>query len=184
MLHRDIKARNILLTGSGEVKLVDFGFGATLETRLGKTDGTVGSACWMAPEIISSRRKREKYDNRVDVWSLGITAIELGDGKPPFESMHPTRALFQIVTNPPPTLYRTCNWSENYIDFIDEYVPIFVWLLKTTQFQMFGQKPRTSPLRYRTFGPPVFATNPREQLPRIYLNLVPLIFVTSFLANP
>ena len=67
------------------------------------------------------------YGIRADVWSLGITAIELGDGKPPFLDMHPTRAMFQILRNPPPTLYRPSNWGTNYNDFIAEYA---LWTLK------------------------------------------------------
>lgn len=77
----------------------------------------------MAPEVVASKGNRTNsgYDSRVDVWAIGITAIELADGKAPFQDMHPTRALFQIVRNPPPTLYRPTNWSENFNDFISEY---------------------------------------------------------------
>jgi myosin-3 len=119
-VHRDINARNILLTKEGEVKLVDFGLSWSLSGPLDGTDGCLGSPCWMAPEVITSRRTRQNYGNRADVWALGVTTIELGDGRAPYESMHPTRALFQIVTNPPPTLCRPFNWSENYVDFINE----------------------------------------------------------------
>jgi len=78
----------------------------------------------MAPEVIGDKGNMMDigYDSRADVWAIGITAIELADGKAPFEDMHPTRALFQIVRNPPPTLYRPTNWSENLNDFIMEYV--------------------------------------------------------------
>lgn len=75
----------------------------------------------MAPESIQASNGDEiSYDNRYDVWSLGMTAIELGDGKTPFKDMHPTRILFHVVRNPPPTLYRTTNWSETFNDFIAE----------------------------------------------------------------
>lgn len=75
----------------------------------------------MAPEVVLTKQENvEGYGIRADVWSLGITAIELGDGKAPFQHMHPSRALFQISRNPPPTLYRPANWSETYNDFIDE----------------------------------------------------------------
>lgn len=121
-MHRDVKARNILLTGEGEVKLGDFGFSQSQEKISEAAETCVGSPSWMAPEIIVSNRNNEKYDSRVDVWALGITAIELGDGEAPYASMHPTRVLFQIVTNPPPVLGRPYNWSENYSDFINESV--------------------------------------------------------------
>ena len=74
---------------------------------------------FMAPEIISAK-KTGSYDNRSDVWALGITAIEIADGKDPFSDMHPTRAMFQILRNPPPTLYRSSLWSQNFNDFISE----------------------------------------------------------------
>ncbi|XP_064213013.1 neither inactivation nor afterpotential protein C isoform X2 [Tribolium castaneum] len=119
-IHRDIRGSNILLTNNGDVKLGDFGFSCFLNDVLGGTNDCVGSPCWMAPEVVTCKRTKRNYGNRVDVWSLGITAIELGDGTAPYQSMPPSRILFQIVTNPPPTLYRKFNWSENYIDFINE----------------------------------------------------------------
>lgn len=73
----------------------------------------------MAPEVISCT-KTGPYENRADVWALGITAIEFADGKAPFADMHPTRAMFQILRNPPPTLYRQSSWSQNFNDFIAE----------------------------------------------------------------
>lgn len=74
---------------------------------------------FMAPEVISCT-KTGPYENRADVWALGITAIELADAKDPFADMHPTRAMFQILRNPPPTLYRQSTWSQNFNDFIAE----------------------------------------------------------------
>uniref|UniRef100_A0A0A9Z196 Neither inactivation nor afterpotential protein C n=1 Tax=Lygus hesperus TaxID=30085 RepID=A0A0A9Z196_LYGHE len=120
VIHRDVKASNILLTKNGEVKLVDFGLARELSSTMGKRQTCLGSPCWMAPEVVTSKGTKGSYDNRADVWALGITAIELGDGKAPFQDMHPTRALFQIVRNPPPTLYRPANWTQNYNDFISE----------------------------------------------------------------
>ncbi|XP_044266503.1 neither inactivation nor afterpotential protein C isoform X2 [Tribolium madens] len=119
-IHRDIRGKNILLTKNGDVKLADFGFSCFLNDVLDGTNECLGSPCWLAPEVITCKRTKKKYGNRVDVWSLGITAIELGDGAAPYHSMPPSRILFQIITNPPPTLYRKFNWSENYIDFINE----------------------------------------------------------------
>lgn len=124
VIHRDIRGNNIVLTKEGEVKLVDFGLSRTLKNELEKRHTCIGSPCWMAPEIASGKDSGTDsgYDSRVDVWAIGITAIELADGKAPFEDMHPTRALFQIVRNPPPTLYRPANWSQNLNDFISECV--------------------------------------------------------------
>ncbi|XP_074025631.1 STKc_myosinIII_N_like and MYSc_Myo21 domain-containing protein ninaC isoform X2 [Leptinotarsa decemlineata] len=124
VIHRDIKGSNILLTREGEVKLCDFGLSKKRKSHDEKLSASLGSPSWMAPEVINASKVTNEagdgYDSRADVWSIGITAIELGDGKAPFEEMHPTRALFQIVTNPPPTLKKVSNWSENYHDFISE----------------------------------------------------------------
>lgn len=123
VIHRDVRGNNILLTKDGEVKLVDFGLCRRLSSTLGKSSTCIGSPCWMAPEVVASSRNNDDddgYGNRADVWAIGITTIELGDGKAPFEDMHPTRALFQIVRNPPPTFYRPANWGETINDFINE----------------------------------------------------------------
>ena len=73
----------------------------------------------MAPEVIACEQQMEyDYDSRCDVWSLGITAIELADGEPPLSELHPMRALFKIPRNPPPTLRKPVNWSDSYNDFI------------------------------------------------------------------
>lgn len=122
-VHRDVRGSNILLTSEGEVKLCDFGLTKSLGSTFGKRSTCIGSPCWMAPEMFvaaPTKKNEEMYGSRVDVWALGITAIELGDGVAPFLDMHPTRAMFQIVRNPPPTLYRPANWSQNFNDFIAE----------------------------------------------------------------
>lgn len=123
-VHRDVRGSNILLTGNGEVKLCDFGLTKSTGSASGKRSTCIGSPCWMAPEMFgtSTKKNEELYSNRIDVWAMGITAIEIGDGNAPFQNMHPTRAMFQIVRNPPPTLYRPANWSQNYNDFIAESV--------------------------------------------------------------
>lgn len=121
IIHRDIRGNNILLTGNGEVKLCDFGLARDIRTTMGKRHTCIGSPYWMAPEVVKgSSTEDSAYGSRADVWSMGITAIELGDGKAPFIEMHPTRVMFQIVRNPPPTLYRPANWTQNYNDFIAE----------------------------------------------------------------
>ncbi|XP_015610405.1 neither inactivation nor afterpotential protein C isoform X2 [Cephus cinctus] len=121
VIHRDIRGSNILLTKEGEIKLVDFGLSRMIKGEMGKRKTCIGSPCWMAPEVVTSKNDPETgYGSRADVWAIGITAIELADGKPPFQDMHPTRALFQILRNPPPGLYRPANWSQNFNDFISE----------------------------------------------------------------
>lgn len=122
-VHRDVQGSNILLTAEGEVKVCDFGLTAPTGSTMGKRGTCIGSPNFMAPEMFgnsSSRRNDELHGTRADVWAIGITAIELGDGAAPFADMHPTRAMFQIVRNPPPTLYRPANWTQNYNDFIAE----------------------------------------------------------------
>lgn len=117
-MHRDIRASNVLLTNDGEIKLTDFGLSRILESTFGKTNSYLGAPGWMAPEIINT--EIEGYDNRTDVWSLGILALELANGKSPYEGMHPTRIIFQTVRNPPPTLDIPANWSEIFKDFTSE----------------------------------------------------------------
>lgn len=125
VLHRDIRASNIMLTKEGEIKLVDFGLCRVIKSEMGRRFTCIGSPNWMAPEVVTSQEPNSGYGSRCDTWAIGITAIELGDGDPPFQDMHPTRALFQIVRNPPPTLYRPSNWSQNFCDFIAESVFFF-----------------------------------------------------------
>lgn len=117
-MHRNIRCSNILITRDGEVKLSDFGISCKLNGTLGKRKTCIGSPSWLAPEMLTGGDKG--YNNRSDVWALGITAIEIVDGKAPFQDMHPTRALFQIVRNPPPGLAKPANWSNEINDFINE----------------------------------------------------------------
>lgn len=112
--HRDIKCGNVLLTSDGHVKLADFGVSAELTNTLNKRKTVVGSPYWMAPEVI----RESHYDGRADVWSLGITAIEMAEGSPPHANLHPLRAIFVIPTKPAPTLADPDNWSPEMLDFV------------------------------------------------------------------
>ncbi|XP_058139656.1 misshapen-like kinase 1 isoform X23 [Dasypus novemcinctus] len=119
VIHRDIKGQNVLLTENAEVKLVDFGVSAQLDRTVGRRNTFIGTPYWMAPEVIACDENPDAtYDYRSDIWSLGITAIEMAEGAPPLCDMHPMRALFLIPRNPPPRL-KSKKWSKKFIDFID-----------------------------------------------------------------
>ncbi|XP_051902911.1 misshapen-like kinase 1 isoform X5 [Hippocampus zosterae] len=119
VIHRDIKGQNVLLTENAEVKLVDFGVSAQLDRTVGRRNTFIGTPYWMAPEVIACDENPDStYDYRSDIWSLGITAIEMAEGAPPLCDMHPMRALFLIPRNPPPKL-KSKKWSKKFIDFIE-----------------------------------------------------------------
>ncbi|XP_077586690.1 TRAF2 and NCK interacting kinase a isoform X18 [Stigmatopora nigra] len=119
VIHRDIKGQNVLLTENAEVKLVDFGVSAQLDRTVGRRNTFIGTPYWMAPEVIACDENPDAtYDFKSDLWSLGITAIEMAEGAPPLCDMHPMRALFLIPRNPAPRL-KSKKWSKKFQLFIE-----------------------------------------------------------------
>uniref|UniRef100_A0A668A6Y0 non-specific serine/threonine protein kinase n=1 Tax=Myripristis murdjan TaxID=586833 RepID=A0A668A6Y0_9TELE len=111
--------QNVLLTENAEVKLVDFGVSAQLDRTVGRRNTFIGTPYWMAPEVIACDENPDAtYDYRSDLWSCGITAIEMAEGAPPLCDMHPMRALFLIPRNPPPRL-KSKKWSKKFFSFIE-----------------------------------------------------------------
>lgn len=113
-IHRDIKAGNILMNENGDIKLADFGVSAQLANTISKRQTVIGTPYWMAPEVI----QETSYNGKADVWSLGITIIEMAEGKPPLHGIHPMRAIFMIPNKPPPSFTDKTKWSEDMIDFV------------------------------------------------------------------
>ncbi|XP_035310019.1 mitogen-activated protein kinase kinase kinase kinase 4 isoform X35 [Cricetulus griseus] len=119
VIHRDIKGQNVLLTENAEVKLVDFGVSAQLDRTVGRRNTFIGTPYWMAPEVIACDENPDAtYDYRSDLWSCGITAIEMAEGAPPLCDMHPMRALFLIPSLPPPQP-PSKTWSKKFFSFIE-----------------------------------------------------------------
>lgn len=116
-IHRDVKSGNILLTDYGDSKLADFGVSGQLTDTIAKRNTMTGTPFWMAPEVISSD-KVNGYNCLADVWSLGITIVEMAELKPPLSDVHPMRAIMMIPTNPPPTFSNPQLFSQNFVDFL------------------------------------------------------------------
>jgi serine/threonine protein kinase len=119
-LHRDIKSDNVLVDFTGRVKLADFGFAVGLTAEEDKRKSVVGTPYWMAPELIRGL----EYDFKVDVWSLGITSIEMAEGEPPLIDEQPLRALLLITIQPSPTLQKQSQWSNAFNHFLKRCVMV------------------------------------------------------------
>ncbi|KAL3313948.1 Mitogen-activated protein kinase kinase kinase kinase 4 [Cichlidogyrus casuarinus] len=170
VIHRDIKGQNVLLTDSADVKLVDFGVSAQLDRTVSKRNTFIGTPYWMAPEVIKCEKEEDcKYDTRSDIWSLGITAIEMAQGRPPWCEVHPMRALFIILKNDPPklgALETGQRQNSGYPGARNGYVPPNKWSARFHDFiakcvtKEFTQRPDTAQLLRHDFVANI--TNERE----------------------
>ncbi|XP_056312534.1 STE20-like kinase b [Danio aesculapii] len=119
VIHRDLKAGNILLTLDGDVKLADFGVSAKNTKTVQRRDSFIGTPYWMAPEVVMCETSKDRpYDYKADIWSLGITLIELAQIEPPNHEMNPMRVLLKIAKAEPPTLLQPSKWSPEFRDFL------------------------------------------------------------------
>uniref|UniRef100_A0A096M267 non-specific serine/threonine protein kinase n=1 Tax=Poecilia formosa TaxID=48698 RepID=A0A096M267_POEFO len=119
IIHRDLKAGNILLTLDGDVKLADFGVSAKNTKTLQRRDSFIGTPYWMAPEVVMCETSKDRpYDYKADIWSLGVTLIELAQVEPPNHEMNPMRVLLKIAKSDPPTLMQPSRWSPEFSDFL------------------------------------------------------------------
>lgn len=119
-LHRDIKSDNVLVDKDGRVKIADFGFAVGLTREQDKRKSVVGTPYWMAPELI----RGNEYGSEVDVWSMGITALEMADGEPPWIDLPVMKALLQIISGDSPSVKEQSKWSNEFIDFLEKSLDI------------------------------------------------------------
>ncbi|XP_040474270.1 STE20-like serine/threonine-protein kinase [Falco naumanni] len=119
IIHRDVKAGNVLLTLDGDVKLADFGVSAKNSSTIQRRVSFIGTPYWMAPEVVQCETSKESpYSYKADIWSLGITLIEMAEMEPPYHELNPLRVLLKIAKSQPPTLRHPKRWSEDFKDFL------------------------------------------------------------------
>ncbi|XP_035201092.1 serine/threonine-protein kinase 10-like isoform X2 [Oxyura jamaicensis] len=119
IIHRDVKAGNVLLTLDGDIKLADFGVSAKNASTIQRRASFIGTPYWMAPEVVQCETSKENpYGYKADIWSLGITLIEMAEMEPPHHELNPLRVLLKIAKSQPPTLRHPKRWSEDFKDFL------------------------------------------------------------------
>ncbi|KYO40618.1 STE20-like serine/threonine-protein kinase isoform X1 [Alligator mississippiensis] len=119
IIHRDLKAGNILFTLDGDIKLADFGVSAKNTRTIQRRDSFIGTPYWMAPEVVMCETSKDRpYDYKADVWSLGITLIEMAQIEPPHHELNPMRVLLKIAKSDPPALAQPSKWSSDFKDFL------------------------------------------------------------------
>ncbi|KAM9379729.1 STE20-like serine/threonine-protein kinase [Phaethornis superciliosus] len=119
IIHRDLKAGNILFTLDGDIKLADFGVSAKNTRTIQRRDSFIGTPYWMAPEVVMCETSKDRpYDYKADIWSLGITLIEMAQIEPPHHELNPMRVLLKIAKSDPPTLAQPSKWSPDFKDFL------------------------------------------------------------------
>ena len=121
VIHRDMKAGNILLTENGSIKLCDFGVSAKNKKKDDMRHTFIGTPYWMSPEMIACDVESDRfYDTKTDIWSLGITCIELAEMEPPLNELNAKRVLIKISKSDPPTLKLPNRWSSEFQNFLSK----------------------------------------------------------------
>ncbi|VDK17289.1 unnamed protein product [Anisakis simplex] len=119
VIHRDLKAGNVLLTNDAKVKLADFGVSAFCKDAREERSTFIGTPYWMAPEVMLCETFPEKkYNKLADIWSFGITLIEMAEERPPYSEMNPAKVVFKVIKADPPSLQRPNQWSSSFRDIV------------------------------------------------------------------